>query len=127
MSIQEDLFSGKITRYNSDFDAQWRIYKAPKAASKKDAMKAWTQTASIRPPHDLMLLCIEEYLCDIAKSKIYKAHFASWLRREGWAGYLDDAKYRLEHPAPKVSARRAFKASDYPEPTTRPTRMQHRY
>jgi len=100
--------------YDTDFLAQWRVFtapeSAPKSASKKDAWKAYGQTITIRPSHTLMLLCIEEYLCDIHKRKQFQAHLATWYRRAGWEGYLSDAQYRLDHPAPKIVPRPSFKA-----------------
>lgn len=119
------LFSTKAV-YPSDFDAAWHLLQrakgAPKSASKKDALKAYFQVRESRPHHALLLLCIEEYLADIAKRKQFQLHSATFFRQAIWEGYLADAQWRLDHPPEKITPRPAFRASDFPDPISKPTR-----
>lgn len=99
--------------YASDFEIAWRAYSYTRG--KHDAFKAWAQMSSQRPAGPLLLLCIEEYRCELRKTKLSQAYFASWLRGRRWLDHIEDARYRLNNPLPASPVRSYFKASDYPD------------
>lgn len=84
--------------YPEDFSAAWHVYKSPATSSKKDALKAWIQTARSRPSDEIMLSCIVSYNAYLARenekrrmarqSEHPKCHMATWLRQERWDGFM---------------------------------------
>lgn len=64
------------------FDQFWSAY--PKKAAKKDAQKAWKQTAQIRPPIDAVLEAIRRQLEGRQWQQGIHPHAATWLRGERW-------------------------------------------
>lgn len=105
--MQQTLFSTPkpYYQYGPDFEEAWRAYRGPKNQRKLDAHNAWRQVSATRPMQPVMLICIRLYREDIEKQKIAQQHFATFLRGPTWLGYLDDATYRFEHPAPAPKPR----------------------
>ena len=69
----------------SDFDLFWEIY--PRKKSKGDAVKAWKQTESIRPPIEELLAAIQAQERGFNWQKDggqFIPYPASWLRAWGW-------------------------------------------
>ena len=73
-----------------DFDQFWAVY--PRKVNKGDARKAWMQTASIRPPLDVLLAAVEKGKQSVQWHKAdregtigaFIPYPASYLRAEGW-------------------------------------------
>lgn len=106
------------TQYSKEFERCWIVYRYAKC-SKADAYRAWMQTASVRPDTELLIFCIEEYLCDIRKRKQLQLHFATFLRRCMFEAYAEEAKLRkklADHPELIPKPRPAFRASDHDVP-----------
>ena len=69
----------------SDFDLFWEIY--PKRKAKLDALKAWGQTAKIRPSIEELLAAIRQQEQSPEWQKdggAYVPHPATWLRQGRW-------------------------------------------
>ena len=71
--------------YPPDFEQFWHCY--PNKASKRDALKAWEQTAEDRPDMDALLDALE-VMCWSDKWRKNDGEFipypATWLRADGW-------------------------------------------
>jgi len=105
--------------YSRDFEELWQRYKGPKNQKKPDCYRAYTQVALFRPPHDVILFCVDEYLSDIRKRKVAQQHLSTWLRGHVWTGYLEDALLRkkfADHPELIPKPRSSFRANMYPDP-----------
>jgi len=69
-------------RDQGDFTEFWQAY--PKKAAKKDAQKAWVQTAKERPPLDELLGAIKKQMRSRQWQDGVYPHAATWLRGERW-------------------------------------------
>lgn len=69
----------------SGFDLFWEAY--PKKKAKGDAVKAWLQTAKIRPPIEAMIAAIENEKKSVQWQRDggeYIPYPATYLRNWGW-------------------------------------------
>ena len=70
----------------SDFELFWEVY--PRRKAKLDALKAWNQTAEVRPPIEKVLAAIEEMIEEhdfrADPKGIYLPFPATWLRAGRW-------------------------------------------
>ena len=80
-----------------DFDQFWQAY--PKKAAKKDAKKAWGQTASVRPPIDTLLEALRIHSEGRQWQSGVYPHAATWLRGERWNDEPEKATPQKQ-PAP---------------------------
>jgi hypothetical protein len=72
------------------FQLFYRSY--PRKKNPGDALKAWQQTASIRPPLEELLLAVDRAVRDW-RNRGTQPHFipypASWLRAHAWLNEID--------------------------------------
>lgn len=70
----------------SDFELFWEVY--PRRKAKLDALKAWNQTAEVRPPIEKVLASIEDMIQEhdfrSDPKGVYLPYPASWLRAGRW-------------------------------------------
>ena len=77
------------------FDEFWAVY--PKRKAKQDAIKAWKQTAKVRPPLDRVIKAVKEQMESPDWKKEagkYIPHPATWLRAGRW-----DDEAEMDNPA----------------------------
>jgi hypothetical protein len=108
------------SHYGPDFERLWERYGYK--LNKADADRAWRQTASKRPPIELLLICVDEYRMRLKKSKTAQKYLAGYLRDSRWEDDLEEATYRLNNPKPLVPVRSAFTSAQYATPDTGPLR-----
>lgn len=129
------------TQYDAAYVVAFRLYwsraNMPSADRLGNGIGEWTKTRHIRPDNSIFLCCVELYLLKIEGTKrvrqsgrdskveyTIKPHFRKWLHDRTWGDFLEAATASQSLPtAPEQPVqRRSFKASDFPEPLTRPTR-----
>jgi hypothetical protein len=100
--------------YSPDFEEARRAYGSRPNDRKRDAFKAWRQVELVRPAQDLLLACIHLYRDQLRADAIadrrlgdkerFKSHMSTWLRGEGWEGFMDAARERAARTAAKPLA-----------------------
>lgn len=85
-----------------DFHQFWSVY--PRKVSKADALKAWTQTANVRPPVEIVIARVRAYIAwraDLAAKREFVpaiAHAATWLRGQRWEDEYEEVAAAEEKP-----------------------------
>lgn len=78
------------TASSEGFDDFWTAY--PRKKNKPDALKAWQQTADVRPPTPELLLAVGEAVAEWrrqGRKPQYVPYPATWLRGMGWLDVPD--------------------------------------
>lgn len=76
--------------YSDEFAAFYT--KFPRREARADAMKAWRQTAAVRPPLEVLLAAIERQRVELDWCRERRQFIplpATWLRGERWADEFD--------------------------------------
>jgi hypothetical protein len=106
-----------------DFEAFWIAYPGPRRKAKADALKAWTQTAALRPPLSDLLAALEaqrgtpDWIKDGGQ---YIPMPSSWLRGHRWLDSTELQPNVSAATARMIAGSRTASFGDFPDPFKAP-------
>jgi len=134
--MDNDLFPTSYPHdYLEAYKKYWSRANMPSADRIGNGIGEWTKTRHIRPPHLIMMRCINLYLDRIELTRrtylrgrderieyVMKPHFRKWLYDKSWRDYLDAAIAQRDSALAEAPAtvRRAFRASEHDVPDAAP-------